>query len=63
MWDPATYLRFGDERSRPFADLLARVDAEAPRSVVDLGCGPGTLTSTLVDRWPPARPCNVRRSS
>ena len=27
-WDPATYLRFGDERSRPFADLLARVGAE-----------------------------------
>jgi trans-aconitate 2-methyltransferase len=55
MWDPATYLRFDDERTRPFADLLARVDADAPRAVVDLGCGPGTLTGTLADRWPAAR--------
>ncbi len=41
MWDPGQYLRFGDERSRPFADLLARVGAESPGYVVDLGCGPG----------------------
>ncbi|MEH1125823.1 trans-aconitate 2-methyltransferase [Micromonospora sp. CPCC 206061] len=55
MWDPSTYLRFGDERSRPFVDLLARVPVERPRSVVDLGCGPGTLTVTLARRWPGAR--------
>jgi trans-aconitate 2-methyltransferase len=55
MWDPTTYLRYGDERSRPFADLLARVSAESPREVVDLGCGPGTLTAGLTDRWPDAR--------
>ncbi|MDM4718401.1 trans-aconitate 2-methyltransferase [Micromonospora sp. WMMA1363] len=55
MWDPTTYLRFGDERSRPFHELLARVSAARPRAVVDLGCGPGTLTATLVDRWPDSR--------
>lgn len=55
MWDPASYLRFGDERSRPFADLLSRVGAERPRAVVDLGCGPGNLTATLAQRWPGAR--------
>ncbi len=55
MWDPATYQRYGDERSRPFADLLARVGAQRPRAVVDLGCGPGTLTATLAERWPGAR--------
>jgi trans-aconitate 2-methyltransferase len=54
IWDPATYLRFDDERSRPFADLLARVGARRPRTVVDLGCGPGTLTATLAERWPGA---------
>ena len=54
-WDPAVYLRFGDERGRPFADLLARVGARRPRAVVDLGCGPGTLTATLAERWPEAR--------
>ncbi len=55
MWDPSTYLRFGDERSRPFGDLVSRIGAPAPRAVVDLGCGPGTLTETLAERWPQAR--------
>ncbi len=53
-WDPATYLRFADERSRPFFDLLARVAAPDPQMVVDLGCGPGNLTTRLADRWPGA---------
>lgn len=53
-WDPGRYLRYAGERERPFADLLARVAAVEPRRVVDLGCGPGTLTRTLLDRWPRA---------
>jgi len=53
-WDPSQYLRFADARSRPFADLLAPVGAVAPRTVVDAGCGPGTLTATLAERWPTA---------
>ncbi len=54
-WDPDRYLRYADERGRPFAELVARVAAEAPREVVDLGCGPGNLTRLLLDRWPGAR--------
>lgn len=54
-WDPAHYAAFRDERSRPFHDLVAQVGREAPRRVVDLGCGPGSLTATLADRWPSAR--------
>ena len=54
-WDPGQYLRFGDERARPFLDLLARVAADDPAYVVDLGCGPGTLTALLAQRWPRAR--------
>ena len=55
MWDPELYQRFGDERSRPFFDLVGRVAAEAPGMVADLGCGPGTLTATLTRRWPDAQ--------
>ncbi len=55
MWDPAVYHRFGNERSRPFHDLVARIGAEGPRTVTDLGCGPGELTATLAERWPAAR--------
>lgn len=54
-WEPERYLQFAAERGRPFADLLARVGARAPRTVVDLGCGPGNLTRTLAGRWPGAR--------
>lgn len=54
MWDPTTYLTFADHRGRPFHDLVARVGAEKPRRVVDLGCGPGNLTITLSSRWPDA---------
>jgi len=53
-WDPDRYLAYADERSRPFVDLLARVGAREPRTVVDLGCGPGHLTHLLADRWPDA---------
>ena len=52
MWDPAQYLSFADERSRPFFDLAGRIAATAPELVVDLGCGPGQLTAPLAARWP-----------
>jgi trans-aconitate 2-methyltransferase len=54
VWDPTTYLTFDHDRSRPFHDLLARVGADEPRRVVDLGCGPGHLTGLLSARWPGA---------
>lgn len=54
MWNPDVYLAFADHRGRPFFDLLARVGADSPRRVVDLGCGPGNLTETLAQRWPDA---------
>jgi trans-aconitate 2-methyltransferase len=54
-WDPQLYQRYTDERGRPFRDLTARIPTGAPRDVVDLGCGPGSMTATLADRWPDAQ--------
>ena len=53
-WDPGQYLRFADLRLRPALELLARVPADAPARVVDLGCGAGNVTQHLVARWPGA---------
>ena len=63
MWDPAQYLRFSDERSRPFYDLTARIGAIAPGYVVDLGCGPGQLTASLAARWPQAEVLGIDSST
>jgi trans-aconitate 2-methyltransferase len=46
-WDPAQYERFREERSRPFHDLLALVQARPGLRVADLGCGTGELTRAL----------------
>ena len=62
MWDATLYLRFGGERARPFFDLLARVGAELPGYVADMGCGPGNLTAMLAERWPSATVCGVDSS-
>ncbi len=53
-WDPERYLRFADQRARPFEDVLARIPADRPGRVVDLGCGPGNVTELLAGRWPDA---------
>jgi trans-aconitate 2-methyltransferase len=54
MWNPRQYRAYSSHRARPFFELLARVDAEAPAYVVDLGCGPGERTADLAVRWPGA---------
>ncbi|MBV9783184.1 MAG: methyltransferase domain-containing protein [Acidisphaera sp.] len=53
-WDPSQYLRYAGERLRPALDLMARVPAESPARVVELGCGAGNGTALLHARWPKA---------
>jgi len=62
-WDPQVYGRYAAERARPFVDLVGRVDAERPASVVDLGCGSGELTASLARRWPGADVVGVDSSA
>jgi len=53
-WNPSLYLQYGEERTRPAAELLARVQLDDVASIVDLGCGPGNSTALLRQRWPDA---------
>jgi trans-aconitate 2-methyltransferase len=51
MWNPDQYQRFSEHRSRPFFDLIARINAPQAKRIADLGCGPGNLTAHLSQRW------------
>jgi len=44
-------------------DLLAHVSLNAPHTVYDLGCGPGTATVYLKERWPSADVTGVDASA
>lgn len=61
-WNPALYARFEEERTRPAAELLARVPLATAAEVVDLGCGPGNSTELLVRRFPQARTLGIDNS-
>ncbi len=61
-WNPQQYLKFAGERLRPALDLMARIDVADPRTIVDLGCGPGNVTALLAQRWPNARVIGIDNS-
>jgi trans-aconitate 2-methyltransferase len=53
-WDPQQYLQFEHERTQPSIDLVARIPFEDPKTIIDIGCGPGNSTQILRKRWPRA---------
>jgi trans-aconitate 2-methyltransferase len=62
-WDPKQYELFAKPRLRPALDLLQQIpfaptsggtESPLPRTVCDLGCGPGEITQILAARWPHA---------
>lgn len=64
IWNAQQYLRFENDRLRPFLDLVTQVEPEGDvHTVVDLGCGPGNATALLVDWWPDARIVGVDSSA
>lgn len=46
-WDASKYIKFGNQRTQPAIDLAARISHTEPKSIADLGCGPGNSTAVL----------------
>lgn len=53
-WSAKQYVAFEAERGRPVRDLVAALPAIEARLVIDLGCGPGSSTEFLANRFPDA---------
>jgi trans-aconitate 2-methyltransferase len=58
-WQPANYMKFGNERTRPVYDLISQVlphipSSNSPLTIYDLGCGPGNSTQALLSFFPTA---------
>jgi trans-aconitate 2-methyltransferase len=62
-WNPDQYLKFANQRTQPSIDLVARVNVENPRSIIDIGCGPGNSTRVLQRRWPGAKALGLDNSA
>ena len=54
-WQPDLYLKFKNERTQPSIDLVSKINCNSPKSIIDIGCGPGNSTQVLVNRWPKSK--------
>lgn len=54
-WDAKAYQQFSRLRQQPVVELLGRVELNDPKLIYDLGCGTGTATQLLAERWPRAQ--------
>jgi trans-aconitate 2-methyltransferase len=54
-WNPQLYLKYKDERTQPSIDLVSKIKIENPKSIIDIGCGPGNSSQALVKKWPQSK--------
>ena len=55
-WNPDLYLKFKNERTQPSIDLISKINISfRPKSILDIGCGPGNSSQALLQRWPGAK--------
>ncbi|MGM9971253.1 MAG: methyltransferase domain-containing protein [Anaeroplasmataceae bacterium] len=45
-WNSNQYMKFANERTQPSIDLIKRIKI-TPKSILDIGCGPGNSTNQL----------------
>lgn len=60
-WDSKQYTKFEKERTQPSIDLIGRVGI-CPKSILDIGCGPGNSTAQLAAHFPEAEILGVDSS-
>lgn len=53
-WNSKQYLKFKNQRTQPAIDLAMRIREYAPKTIVDIGCGPGNSTAVLKNVFPNA---------
>lgn len=53
-WNSSQYLLFENQRTQPAVDLARRVEKYQPKTIIDIGCGPGNSTNVLRQTFPNA---------
>ena len=61
-WDPEIYNQFREIRQQPFYNLLSHLDVKENINILDLGCGTGDLTLTLLDKFPGSKVTGIDNS-
>ena len=61
-WSAEQYLKFKEQRTQPAKDLAMRLVEMDPKTVVDLGCGPGNSTAVLQKLFPKAKVMGIDSS-
>src|SRR5659263_11957 len=61
-WNAEQYLMFKNERTQPAMDLASQIYLDQPKSILDIGCGPGNSTAVLAQRYPDAEILGIDNS-